>query len=87
MGERQGQCVPPLGPVGGVPPNVGVGAGVGVGIGVGGRRAARAMLVQQIARWRRERSGSLNPAQVRRVTADILQHDLTLLFCPIFVAA
>jgi len=72
MGERQGQRVPPSGPVGGMPPNVGT--GVGVGIGVGGRPDAQAMLVQQNRemealerRSQRERSGSMNPAQVRRV--------------------
>ena len=55
-----------------MPPNVG--AGVGVGIGVGGRPDAQAMLVQQNRemealerRSQRERSGSMNPAQVRRV--------------------
>src|SRR6267154_482441 len=72
MGERQGQRVPPSGPVGGMPPNVG--AGVGVGMGVSGRPDAQAMLVQQNRemealerRSQRERSGSMNPAQVRRV--------------------
>ena len=76
LGERQGQRVPPSGPVGGMPPNVGVGvgAGVGVGVGVGGRPDAQAMLVQQNRemealdrRSQRERSGSMNPAQVSRV--------------------
>jgi hypothetical protein len=72
MGERQGQRVPPSGPVGGMPPNVG--AGVGVGMGVSGRPDAQAMLVQQNRemealerRSQRERSGSMNPAQVRRL--------------------
>jgi hypothetical protein len=72
MGERQGQRVPPSGPVGGMPPNAG--AGVGVGMGVSGRPDAQAMLVQQNRemealerRSQRERSGSMNPAQVRRV--------------------
>jgi len=71
LGERQGQRVPPSGPVGGMPPNVGVGAaGIGVGMGVGGRPDAQAMLVQQNRemealerRSQRERSGSMNPAQ------------------------
>jgi len=70
MGERQGQRVPPSGPVGGMPPNV----GAGVGVGVGGRPDAQAMLVQQNRemealerRSQRERSGSMNHAQVRRV--------------------
>ena len=73
MGERQGQRVPPSGPVGGMPPNVSAGP-VGVGIGVGGRPDAQAMLVQQNRelealerRSQRDRSGSMNPAQVRRV--------------------
>ena len=35
MGERQGQCVPPSGLVGGMPLNLGAGP-VGMGIGVGG---------------------------------------------------
>ncbi|KAI0292392.1 hypothetical protein BC826DRAFT_936865 [Russula brevipes] len=70
LGERQGQRVPPAGPVGGMPPNVGVGvgAGVGVGVGVGGRPDAQAMLVQQNRemealerRNQRERSASMNP--------------------------
>ena len=72
LGERQGQRVPPSGPVGGMPPNVGV--GVGAGVGVGGRPDAQAMLVQQNRemealerRSQRERSGSMNPAQVSRV--------------------
>lgn len=74
MGERQGQRVPPSGPVGGMPPNVG--AGVGVGMGVSGRPDAQAMLVQQNRemealerRSQRDRSGSMNPAQVRRVAS------------------
>jgi len=69
MGERQGQRVPPSGPVGGMPPNVASGS-VGVGIGVGGRPDAQAMLVQQNRemealerRSQRDRSGSMNPAQ------------------------
>jgi hypothetical protein len=55
-----------------MPPNVA--AGVGVGMGVGGRPDAHAMLVQQNRemeaverRSQRERSGSMNPAQVRHV--------------------
>ncbi|SRR6266478_2971231 len=78
MGERQGQRVPPSGPVGGMPPNVGVGAGISVGMGVGGRPDAQVMLAQQNRemealerRSQRERSGSMNPAQVRRITASI----------------
>jgi hypothetical protein len=78
MGERQGQRVPPSGPVGGMPPNVG--AGVAVGMGVGGRPDAQAMLVQQNRemealerRSQRERSSSMNPAQVRRVALQELQ--------------
>lgn len=70
MGERQGQRVPPSGPVGSMPPNV----GAGVGVGMGGRPDAQAMLVQQNRemealerRSQRERSSSMNPAQVRRV--------------------
>ena len=65
-----------------MPPNVGVGvgAGVGVGVGVGGRPDAQAMLVQQNRemealerRSQRERSGSMNPAQVRyKFTARLL---------------
>jgi hypothetical protein len=72
LGERQGQRVPPSGPVGGMPPNVGgVGGGMGMGVGVGGRADAQAMLAQQNRemealerRSQRERSGSMNPAQV-----------------------
>jgi hypothetical protein len=74
LGERQGQRVPPAGPVGGMPPNLGVGAGVGVG--VGGRPDAQAMLVQQNRemealerRNQRERSASMNPVPVRHVPA------------------
>jgi hypothetical protein len=80
LGERQGQRVPPSGPVGGMPPNVGMGGGagpgvgVGVGMGVGGRPDAQAMIAQQNRemealerRSQRERSGSMNPAQVSRV--------------------
>jgi hypothetical protein len=70
LGERQGQRVPPSGPVGGMPPNVG-GVGGGMGMGVGGRADAQAMLAQQNRemealerRSQRERSGSMNPAQV-----------------------
>ena len=74
IGERQGQRVPPSGPVGGMPPNVGgvgAGMGMGMGVGVGGRSDAQAMLAQQNRemealerRSQRERSGSMNPAQV-----------------------
>ena len=78
MGERQGQRVPPSGPVGGMPPNVG--AGVGVGMGVSGRPDAQAMLVQQNRelealerRSQRERSGSMNPAQGTSGRAQKLQ--------------
>jgi hypothetical protein len=76
LGERQGQRVPPSGPVGGMPPNVGVGMGVGagMGVGVGGRPDAQAMLAQQNRemealerRSQRERSVSMNPGQVCRV--------------------
>jgi hypothetical protein len=76
LGERQGQRVPPAGPVGGMPPNVGVpvGAGVGLGVGVGGRPDAQAMLAQQNRemealerRNQRERSASMNPGQVCHV--------------------
>jgi len=79
LGERQGQRVPPAGPVGGMPPNVvgvgaGIGLGVGVGVGVGGRPDAQAMLAQQNRemealerRNQRERSASMNPGQVCRV--------------------
>ena len=70
LGERQGQRVPPSGPVGGMPPNV----GVGMGVGVGGRQDAQAMLAQQNRemealerRSQRERSVSMNPGQVCRV--------------------
>ncbi|KAH9960102.1 hypothetical protein BC827DRAFT_1297105 [Russula dissimulans] len=74
LGERQGQRVPPVGPVGGMPPNVGVGvgAGVGLGVGVGGRPDAQAMLAQQNRemealerRNQRERGASINPGQVQ----------------------
>lgn len=74
VGEKQGQRVPPSGPVGGMPPNVGVGVGaggMGVGVGVGGRPDAQAMLAQQNRemealerRSQRERSASMNPVQV-----------------------
>ncbi|KAI9443020.1 hypothetical protein H4582DRAFT_1922051 [Lactarius indigo] len=65
LGERQGQRIPPGGPIaGGMPPNV----GVGVGIGVSGRPDAQAMLAQQNRemealerRSQRERSASMNP--------------------------
>ena len=80
LGERQGQRVPPSGPIGGMPPNVGMGVGagagvgVGMGMGVGGRPDAQAMIAQQNRemealerRSQRERSGSMNPAQVCRV--------------------
>jgi hypothetical protein len=80
LGERQGQRVPHSGPVGGMPPNVGMGVGagagvgVGLGMGVGGRPDAQAMIAQQNRemealerRSQRERSGSMNPAQVSRV--------------------
>ena len=63
-----------------MPPNVGMGVGagagvgVGVGMGVGGRPDAQAMIAQQNRemealerRSQRERSGSMNPAQVSRV--------------------
>ncbi|KAH9985738.1 hypothetical protein BJV77DRAFT_1031425 [Russula vinacea] len=75
LGERQGQRVPPSGPVGGMPPNVGMGVGAGRGrcgrgYGVGGRPDAQAMIAQQNRemealerRSQRERSGSMNPAQ------------------------
>ncbi|KAI0251100.1 hypothetical protein BJV78DRAFT_508245 [Lactifluus subvellereus] len=65
LGERQGQRVPPPGPVGAMPPNVGV--------GVGGRPDAQAMLAQQNRemealerRSQRERSASMNPGQQRQ---------------------
>lgn len=60
-----------------MPPSV----GVGVGIGVGGRPDAQAMLAQQNRemealerRSQRERSASMNPGPVRRVSAAILPH-------------
>jgi hypothetical protein len=67
-----------------MPPNVGgvgagMGMGVGVGVGVGGRSDAQAMLAQQNRemealerRSQRERSGSMNPAQVRGIISKIL---------------
>jgi len=82
LGERQGQRVAPSGPVGGMPPNVGgvgAGMGMGVGVGVGGRSDAQAMLAQQNRemealerRSQRERSGSMNPAQVRGIVSTTL---------------
>ena len=79
LGEKQGQRVQPSGPVGGMPPNVGVGVGaggMGVGVGVGGRPDAQAMLAQQSRemealerRSQRERSASMNPGQVCRVVS------------------
>ena len=62
-----------------MPPNV----GVGVGIGVGGRPDAQAMLAQQNRemealerRSQRERSASMNPASVRRVSMAHLASDV-----------
>lgn len=80
LGERQGQRVLPSGSVGGMPPNVGgMGAGMGMGVGVGGRSDAQAMLAQQNRemealerRSQRERSGSMNPAQVRGMVSTTL---------------
>jgi hypothetical protein len=69
-----------------MPPNVGVGVGAGVGVGVGGRPDAQAMLVQQNRemealerRSQRERSGSMNPAQVSRVPRK--SYSATFFFC------
>jgi hypothetical protein len=63
--------------VGGV--GVGMGMGMGVGVGVGGRPDAQAMLAQQNRemealerRSQRERSGSMNPAQVRLAVSTAL---------------
>jgi hypothetical protein len=63
-----------------MPPNV----GVGIGIGVGGRPDAQAMLAQQNRemealerRSQRERSASMNPVPVRRVSAVTLPIRMT----------
>jgi hypothetical protein len=65
---RAARTVPSSGPVGGIPPNVGVGVGVGAGVSLGGRPETQAMIAQQNrvlealeCRYRRERSSSRTP--------------------------